>query len=915
VEFAPMAESGMLLNPEEVEFLLDSGATAKTGDCDIAQEVTMRGDLDQISLADIFQTLAMAKMEGLLRIRNPLEQRMLHFHDGFVRILVPNRVVVRRLGQRLVHAGLLQPDALRLALLEQRRCELPIGQILVHQGHVTQDQVEQVVTQQVTEELFGLFTWRHGTFEFFKGSISDPTLQERFDKCVEYEVNSLLLEVARRTDEWEVIAEALVSLDEIPGRNPDAPQSTAGLSEQHQILLEAVDGRLSYRELAEQSMMPLFDTARAARDLVHQGLIRNQPDPSMIEAARHHIELGNQKRALMVVQALRDRNREHEPAVLMAMAEVLRQCGESRSASAMLLQVARASSDPAEALELARQARTASDRDPEVLSFLRECMLRAGTATPQELEATTLALLDELIDRSDSEGALQILEECEQADQAGPQMLARKARIQQRHKDIPGAVATLMRIAELYSAVGNRSRMVEAYELILKLDRSRRDIAKLLKKMRSTRAARIARAAVLLAIVLMVAGGSTVMMQRQQREQQMLEGSTRIAQLLRANDRIGARQALQALREAVGDRPELEDLQRQLQFADASEVNARRRSERRAAMERMAEAAELLTAGALRDSLVIYSELAQSPQLQTEVREVVETRLEAARAELETLAKILAVDLPLPPTPVPDRRLLHDGLQLLRTRFQPQKLRLASAMLELNTNNSAPALVSAEQADRLVKTAAQAQPLLQRAQERIRQYEEALARVDADRRLEPLFRAALEHERQYDFRAALEAYRRLKREHGDGPMTTHFRDLIERYAGIMRATSPRPRASTEPSGCRIPTSRSNASRACRCASRPDLRARPLPGTTPTSGARRCCCRSCPVCPEQSMSDWTASGPSRPRSEATGSESSTWCWRGCRFGRSSWRESWSSPAPSTAAACTPSTGRATSPRST
>lgn len=64
-----MSHAKGILEAEEVEFLLESGNTngkqhSATGGTQ--QVVTMRGDLEQIQLADIFQTLATAKMEGVL---------------------------------------------------------------------------------------------------------------------------------------------------------------------------------------------------------------------------------------------------------------------------------------------------------------------------------------------------------------------------------------------------------------------------------------------------------------------------------------------------------------------------------------------------------------------------------------------------------------------------------------------------------------------------------------------------------------------------------------------------------------------------------------------------------------------------------------------------------------------------------
>ena len=157
----------------------------------------MRGDLDQINLADIFQTLAISKMEGVLRVRNPLEQREVFFREGMVRCLVPARVEVRRLGQMLLQAGLIDTEQLRSALLTQKKVRKPLGKILVEEGVVTEEQIEAVANSQITEDLYNLFTWRHGSFEFYRGPCSDPLLAQRLEQLPEFDVNGVLLEVAR----------------------------------------------------------------------------------------------------------------------------------------------------------------------------------------------------------------------------------------------------------------------------------------------------------------------------------------------------------------------------------------------------------------------------------------------------------------------------------------------------------------------------------------------------------------------------------------------------------------------------------------------------------------------------------------------------------------------------------------------
>jgi len=159
---------------------------------------------------------------------------------------------------------------------------------------------------QVSGDLFALFTWRHGTFEFWKGEITDPELRAQFDVRPEFEVSSLLLEVARRSDEWESIYGAISSLDEVPMRLAEVAEGTE-LDDAGQALVHGADGRATYRQIAEQTTLGLFEVARVARDLVRNGILGSISDADMVAAAESEAEAGHQKNALMLLQTLRDR--------------------------------------------------------------------------------------------------------------------------------------------------------------------------------------------------------------------------------------------------------------------------------------------------------------------------------------------------------------------------------------------------------------------------------------------------------------------------------------------------------------------------------------------------------------------------------------------------------------------------------
>ncbi|MBK8096597.1 MAG: PQQ-binding-like beta-propeller repeat protein [Planctomycetes bacterium] len=779
--------SGELLNTEEVDFLLEAApAQSPTPDGEAAtgeQIVTMRGDLDQINLADIFQTLAMTKMEGMLRVSNPIEHRYVWFKGGFVRIVVPNRVTTRRLGQRLVQAGLLQTDQLRMALLEQRKDNRPLGAILAAQAWVTVEQIEEIVAVQVTEELFSLFTWRHGTFEFYKGEVTDPNLQQQLEQVPEFEVNSLMLEVARRSDEWEGIIAALGSLDEIPTRVAQ-PAEAEQLGEVHRAMLLGADARLTYRQIAEQSLHPLFDAARAARDLVRDGLLANIPDDAVVELARTFTEQGHQKQALMAAQTLRDRPGERPIPVIEALADVLQACGEHRVASHWLIEIAQLQTDGEVALRLARKARALYGRDPGTLSFLRTTMLAHSSPTSEELEELTVQLLDALLEKNETERVLELTEDARKTGTATPTVLLRLARALQKRRETPAAVTVLLEIAAQHEAAGRRKQLIETYEQVVKLDRSRRDLLKQLRQLKSTKATRLIRLAAGIVSTLLLGAMGLVWWDQDRYEADLAAAGSEISGLLQAGNRLAATEALDRWRERLGPIEPLEDLHSQIMFADAAEHARLRREERKRAADRLGKAAQLLEDGDLSGALAAYAGLLERQDLAEEVREVVSTRLSALAEDLEVATKRIAANIPEPPSRRLERPQIEQVLTALGGLARPGLTRMVGAVDE---NAGLPNWLPIEVRNRLTHAIADARPALTRLAQRTQQYEAAAFQADNERRLDPLFKSAMDLERALDFHGALAAYRRLESEHtGEPGLKTHFRDQVERYATICQ---------------------------------------------------------------------------------------------------------------------------------
>lgn len=781
-------KKGSLLDDAEVDFLMEAAAAEAPAQTQAAHDpltVTMRGDLEQINLADIFQTLAMSKMEGVLRVRNPIEERQVYCNNGAVRILVPSRIALRRLGQRLVQAGLIQPEQLRSTLLLQRKEKLPLGQLLVQEGLLEQEQIDAVAGMQVAEDLFSLFTWRHGTFEFYKGELTDPAQRASFETCPEFEVNSLLLEVARRSDEWQMILEAIRSLDEVPLRIAD-PADESALNDSHRTVLLSADGRVTYREIADQTTVSLFEMARAARDLARGGLIANVDDPSMLDLATHHAKDGQEKRALLLLQTLRDRPGTRDVETLRGMAAAIEQAGEKRLAGMLLLEAAQMQDDPKVALQLARRARELSPNDTGTVSFLRTILIAHGGAESSELEKVTLDLLDSLIEADLTSTALEIVADARATGSVKPQILVREARARQKARDPQGAADAMMELAELYIAQKDRVRAAETCQAILRLDRSRKDVQKLLTQLRQTKLGRVVRSVALALAIIMLGGMAFAFWQQHRFDSAVAATNALVDDLLSKGDVAGSREQFEALHKRFGDCEPVDDLQRRVNFAESANRTRTNKAARQRLVADLSKAAEQLNKGDLRAALEVYNRIVNTSPTGEEIDGTVAARIDALLERIEQTAKALPFQIPPEPTVALDRRELNQRLDDLQ-RACPTEIHVALGQLESMRAADVwpPQLVRVR--ERITTLLRDSRNTFATALARRMSLEEALQRTEHERRLDPMFKEAVAKEQALDFPGALELYRKLNASQaGDEQLRSHFREQITRNETICQ---------------------------------------------------------------------------------------------------------------------------------
>jgi len=231
--------------------------------------MAIKGSLKEASLPDVLQLLSLGQKTGCLAIADRTNFGYVFFERG--RICYASIVNRRdRLGDILVKNELITTDQLEQAVVaqEQRR-DRKLGEILVEQGAISRERLERYMRLQIEEAVYFLFTWTQGTFNF-----EADVRPERQDFLVSINPESLLLEGARRVDEWSLIEKKIPSLDLIFIVDRDRLAiSDATLNEAQRLILPLIDGQRDVHQIIEDSGLSEFEVGKAMYGLVTAGFL------------------------------------------------------------------------------------------------------------------------------------------------------------------------------------------------------------------------------------------------------------------------------------------------------------------------------------------------------------------------------------------------------------------------------------------------------------------------------------------------------------------------------------------------------------------------------------------------------------------------------------------------------------------
>jgi Domain of unknown function (DUF4388) len=153
------------------------------------------------------------------------------------------------------------------------------GVIYLKDGQMSHARVGEITGE---EAVYALAIWSTGEFVFTPG-------EESPENTIQKSNTSLLMEAARRFDEWRVLCKKIPGVDYVPMLlTRDSPEPVT-LSPQEWNLITAIDGIRTVEEVALCLRLSSFETAKILYGLVTADLVRLRPGSkgsSPIETSR-----------------------------------------------------------------------------------------------------------------------------------------------------------------------------------------------------------------------------------------------------------------------------------------------------------------------------------------------------------------------------------------------------------------------------------------------------------------------------------------------------------------------------------------------------------------------------------------------------------------------------------------------------
>jgi hypothetical protein len=220
-----------------------------------------------MSLTDLLQFLAAGRKSGTLRFDRGNISKQVYFKNGLI-VGSKSNDPREYLGQVLLHYGKVDETQLQAAREIQRTSGARLGEVLVQQGFMTEDEVLDILKTRTLDAIYDLFVWNEGEFEFYD---EEPLPADLI--LIEVEPTTVIMEGIYRLDELARYRTLVPSDRSIIELNAGWTSSLK-LGKEYRRILYFVEKRMTVGEICYQMHASAFHVYGQLYTLIGEGVAR-----------------------------------------------------------------------------------------------------------------------------------------------------------------------------------------------------------------------------------------------------------------------------------------------------------------------------------------------------------------------------------------------------------------------------------------------------------------------------------------------------------------------------------------------------------------------------------------------------------------------------------------------------------------
>jgi outer membrane protein assembly factor BamB/tetratricopeptide (TPR) repeat protein len=483
--------------------------------------MSLKGNLSSVNLTEIFQMLSLAGREGTLFIYEGPRKRAICFTKEGVSIRSRERDESNLIGKILCRHGKIDDHDLEMAVETRRTSSMLLGDILVDMGVCTREDVVEALRTQTEEEIQDLFLNRSDAqFEYIDGYFPEPEAP-----YVNLNVNTLLIEIARRTDEWEYIRRRIRGPREIYRfTGVEGEVDPELIAECHAYRVDPLmDGSHSIGEIIEISYVNKYEVCKLMASYLDAGVIELVPHDAIRQNARLALRMGDAASAIRNYEYLMGTG--DFPLDIMGEAAEAHEANRDFAEAAALLrrlagELVRAG-DYRGAIDVLRRVANYPRPEPEALRYLIDLVFenpRAAAEFAANIVEAGKTLVAHYISQDMQDEALELLERLLHVFPDEVAFAVSLVNVYHEEGDRDQATAEAERLGNSFIKRKRSSQAVSLYKKLLVIDPDRQDIRERIRKIVAGRRrkgppAALPRIAVAMAVTLLLAGVAVVVVQ------------------------------------------------------------------------------------------------------------------------------------------------------------------------------------------------------------------------------------------------------------------------------------------------------------------------------------------------------------------------------------------------------------------